>query len=1021
MSISAAYRSPEPDLLPPLMRNAAVDPAARQRIVSRATVLVAAMQKAAAAAGGLGQFLHEYRISTTEGVVLLCLAEAFLRIPDAETADRLIRDKLGPADWQAHLGQSPAFFVNASTLALTMTGRLLSRGETDGILKDMIARLGEPVIRRAVRVAMHLMGSQFVMGRTIKEGLKQAAAFEALGFRHSFDMLGEGAKTKADAALYLAHYRQAIATLSRAATRESPLDNPGLSVKLSALHPRCEPAQHNRVLHELGPILLSLCEAAKDARIGLTVDAEESERLELSLELFAQAARAPQLRGWDGLGLAVQAYQKRAPAVLDWLDALGGETGRRIFVRLVKGAYWDSEIKRSQERGLAGYPVFTRKAATDVSYLACARRMLEARHIYPAFATHNALTVATLLEWAGDRRDFEFQRLHGMGEGLYETLLAGDNRLSCRTYAPVGSHEDLLAYLVRRILENGANSSFVHGIQEADASVDQLLADPVAQIQAVQAQPHPKLPLPAALYGDGRRNSAGLDLSDRNVTDPLLADLATAWAKPWAAASLISGRDSVGSSAKLFDPAQSGRLVAEVRLADAAGAEHAVTTAAAAQPHWDAAGAQRRAGCLRRAADLLERRMHDFMAVAIREAGKTIPDAVAEVREAVDFLRYYALHAEADFAPVDLPGPTGEENRLFLAGRGVCACISPWNFPLAIFMGQVAAALAAGNTVVAKPAPQTPVMAYRAVRLLHEAGVPPDALHLLLGGPETGMAILSHPSVRCVAFTGSTATAKRISRQLAEGEGPIIPLIAETGGQNAMIVDSSALPEQVVNDLIVSAFQSAGQRCSAARVLFVQEDIADRVEKMLFGAMDELTLGDPGRLDTDIGPVIDGAAQQKLLAHVDRFRDRAAHRLTVPTDAGWFVPPAAIRLDNLSALDGEVFGPILHILRWQAGHLDRVVAAINGTGFGLTLGIHSRIGETVEQIRRQARVGNIYVNRSMIGAVVGAQPFGGEGLSGTGPKAGGPNYLRRFATERVVSTDTTSAGGNASLMAMDAV
>ncbi|MFC3673956.1 bifunctional proline dehydrogenase/L-glutamate gamma-semialdehyde dehydrogenase PutA [Ferrovibrio xuzhouensis] len=1021
MTISAAYRAPEPDLLLPLMRAAGVDPATRQRIVARAGMLVAAMQKAAATAGGLAQFLNEYRISTTEGVVLLCLAEAFLRIPDAETADRLIRDKLGPADWQAHLGQSSAFFVNASTLALTITGRLLSRGETDGILKDMVARLGEPVIRRAVRMAMHLMGGQFVMGRTIEEGLKHAAAFEARGFRHSFDMLGEGAKTAPDAARYLDHYRQAIAALGRHAKPGDLLGSPGLSVKLSALHPRYEPAQRDRVLRELGPVLVSLGVAARDAGIGLTVDAEESERLELSLELFALAARTPELRGWDGLGLAVQAYQKRAPAVLDGLEALGAETGRRIFVRLVKGAYWDSEIKRSQERGLAGYPVFTRKAATDVSYLACARRMLDAPHLYPAFATHNALTVATLLEWADERRDFEFQRLHGMGEGLYETLLAGDSRLSCRTYAPVGSHEELLAYLVRRILENGANSSFVHGIQEAHLSLDTLLADPVAQVAAMQAQPHPRIPLPAALYGTERRNSTGLDLSDDAVAAPLLAGLAAAWEKPWAAAALVDGRETGAAPVPLFDPAAPGRLVAEVRAATAGDAARAVDIAAAAQPGWDAAGAARRAACLRRAADLLDQRMTEFMAVAIREAGKTIPDAVAEVREAVDFLRYYALRAEADFAAVELPGPTGEENRLFLVGRGVCACISPWNFPLAIFIGQVAAALAAGNAVVAKPAPQTPVMGWHAVRLLHEAGVPVDVLHLLPGGPEVGAAILAHPLVRCVAFTGSTVTAKRINRQLAESDGPIIPLIAETGGQNAMIVDSSALPEQVVNDLIVSAFQSAGQRCSAARVLFVQEDIADRVENMLFGAMDELVLGDPGRLATDMGPVIDQAAQQRLLDHLERFSDRLAHRLAAPQESGWFVPPAAIRLDDLSALQGEVFGPVLHILRWQAGHLDRVIAAINGTGFGLTLGIHSRIGETVEQVRRQARVGNIYVNRSMIGAVVGVQPFGGEGLSGTGPKAGGPNYLRRFATERVVSTDTTSAGGNASLMAMEAV
>ena len=845
----------------------------------------------------------------------------------------------------------------------------------------------------------------------------RAAASEARGFRHSFDMLGEGARTAADATRYRVAYETAIAALGTRAQGKSLLAAPGISIKLSALHPRYEPAQHARVMRELLPVVQTLAEAACVQGIGFTIDAEEAERLELSLELFAALASAPSLAGWEGLGLAVQAYQKRALSVVQWLEQLGARCGRRIFVRLVKGAYWDSEIKRTQERGLVDYPVFTRKAATDVSYLACARELLRSPHLFPAFATHNALTVATILEWAGNARDFEFQRLHGMGGGLYEALLADDPTLACRTYAPVGRHDDLLAYLVRRLLENGANSSFVQQVQAADAPIAPLLMDPVDATIAVEAAPHPHIPLPRDLYGAGRINSAGIDLSDSTVVAPLMSALDAAWAKPWTASGLLDGVAVGEQVVTVIDPARTDRIIGAARCVTPADTARMVVSATAAQTAWNATPVGERAACLRRAADLLEARRVEFMALAIREAGKTIPDAVGEVREAVDFLRYYAGRAEADFQPLALPGPTGEANRLTLAGRGVFASISPWNFPLAIFIGQVGAALVAGNAVVAKPAPQTPLIAYHATCLLHEAGIPPAVLQLALGGTDVGQALVAHPAVRGAAFTGSTAAAKSIARALAASEGPIVPFIAETGGQNALIADSSALPEQVVADVLTSAFQSAGQRCSAARVLFVQEESADRMLGMLTGAMRELVVGDPASLSTDVGPVIDEAALRRLEAHVVAMGSRVLDRGTVPT-SGWFFPPTLIALDRLDTLQGEVFGPVLHVVRWRAGQLDSVIDVINATGYGLTLGLHSRIGASVARVCERARVGNIYVNRSLIGAVVGVQPFGGEGLSGTGPKAGGPNYLKRFATERVVSIDTTAAGGNASLMTM---
>ncbi len=1018
-AIAPLYRAPEPERLAALVPAASLTPAERAAVEARARVMLADLRKAGSD-GWVERFLQEYSLTTDEGVALLSLAEAYLRVPDVLTAAELVRDKLGRADWSAHAGQSGSVLVNSATLGL-----ILARGLMDdqaGALTRLVGRLGEPAILKAVAAAMQMMGEAFVLGRTIQEALKRADRGGAAAFRHSFDMLGEAARTMADADRYLAAYFDAVAAVGADAGGRGEMHaRDSVSVKLSAIHPRYETAQDAACTPELIARTIRLAEAARDQGIGLTIDAEEAERLEMSLDIIAAVARAPSLAGWDGLGMAVQAYQRRAPAVIAWADALGRETGRRLTVRLVKGAYWDSEIKRGQERGLPDYPVFTRKAATDVSYLACARAMLDAPGIYPAFATHNALTVATILGWAGPRKDFEFQRLHGMGGGLYERLMA-ESGVAARVYAPVGGYRDLLAYLVRRLLENGANTSFVHQIADETISDEELLADPVSIVQAAGLQPHSRIANPMDLYAPERRNSAGLDLTDRAVLDGLVAEMEKTWATPQTAAPLIGGKAVTGAPKPVTDPADTGRVVGAVVEATPADVTRAIDRAVAAQGAWAATPVAERAACLDRMADLMERDHVRLMALAVREAGKTIPDALGEVREAVDFCRYYAARARETFLPVTLPGPTGEKNELTLHGRGVFACVSPWNFPLAIFLGQVTAALVAGNAVVAKPAPQTPLIAHAAVQLLLEAGVPADVIALTPGGPDVGQALTADPRVMGVCFTGSTATARRIARTLLEDERrPLVPLIAETGGLNAMIVDSTALPEQVVADVIVSAFQSAGQRCSALRLLCVQEDVADKVLEMLKGAMDLLTLGDPGRPDTDIGPVIDAQARDGLMAWIAANGAKVLHQLPLPAglEAGTFVSPTVIRLDRVEDLTREVFGPVLHVVTWKAGGLDDLMARINASGYGLTMGLHSRIGETADRVRAAAKVGNLYVNRSMIGAVVGVQPFGGEGLSGTGPKAGGPHYLARFAVERTVSTDTTSAGGNATLLSLE--
>jgi RHH-type proline utilization regulon transcriptional repressor/proline dehydrogenase/delta 1-pyrroline-5-carboxylate dehydrogenase len=997
-AIGRAYRADEAETVAALRARVRLPPAQRRRIAERALDLARRIRAKAQESAGAEAFLRRFALSTREGVVLMCLAEALLRIPDADTADALIRDKLAGTQWDAADEAEGGLLLNAATWGLMLTGTLAAWRDEPGdepatLLRRLVARAGEPVVRTAIRQAMKIMAEQFIVGETIDAAIERAAEREALGYRFSYDMLGEAARTARDAQRYLAAYDAAIDAVGRAAAPDAPVEaRSGVSIKLSALHPRFEVAQHARVAAELAPRLAALARRAAAAGIPITIDAEETERLELTLELFAGLARDPRLAGWNGLGLAVQAYQRRAIHVCDWIVALAATTGRRLMVRLVKGAYWDSEIKAAQVLGLDDYPVFTRKAATDVSYIACAQALLAAGpRLFPQFATHNSHTIAAVLECAAGRREFEFQKLQGMGDALYDTLVP-EQGLPCRVYAPVGGHRDLLAYLVRRLLENGANSSFVHQVGDPEVPLERLVADPLDSLPRPYV-PHARVSRPCDLL-PGRRNSRGLDLSDRAVLDRLVARIAA------------DGQHTVGT----------------ITDASAAELDAAVRSAAATWRDWDATPAEERARCLERAADTLEARMDELVSLCVREAGKTLPDAVAEVREAVDFCRYYAARGRVAFGtPLELPGPTGESNRLELAGRGVFACISPWNFPLAIFTGQVTAALMAGNAVVAKPAEQTPLIGARAVAILHEAGVPRDVLRLVTGtGEAVGAPLVRHPSIAGVVFTGSYETACAINRALAARDGPIIPLIAETGGINALIADSSALPEQVVADTIASAFQSAGQRCSAARLLLVQEDAAPRILDMLAGAMAELVVGDPARPETDIGPVIDDDAKRALDAHVAHLRRSArliAAALLPAATRGTFVAPVAFDVALEDLPQHEVFGPVLHVVRWRADELERVLDAVAATGFGLTLGIHSRIERFVERVRARLHVGNTYVNRNMIGAVVGVQPFGGEGLSGTGPKAGGPHYLPRFAVERTVTVNTAAAGGNAALLA----
>ncbi len=1027
-----AYRQEENACVAQRMAQAAPVTACHDEASALAQTLIEGARKRKAS--GIDAFLQQFGLDTEEGIALMCLAEALLRVPDASTADMLIRDKIGEIEWGDHLGASSSTFVNAATFSLMLTGEVLEQPEhhqrgMGATLKRTVGRLGEPVIRKATLQAMRILGGQFVFGRNMEEALKRAAPERRQGLTHSFDMLGEAAMTFGDAARYRLAYEQAIDRLASEAG--SGIERaPGISVKLSALYPKYD-FLHAEAAHDaLVPIIRELALKARAADIHFTIDAEEAERLELSMTIIETLAADDAIfeGGWAGFGLAIQAYQKRATPLCDWVVKLARRYDRRFMVRLVKGAYWDTEIKLSQVGGYRDYPVFTRKVATDVSYLACATRLMAAPDaIYPAFATHNAYTVGAIkaLSARGDMADsFEFQRLHGMGEDIYDALAAHERNdtTPVRIYAPVGNHKDLLAYLVRRLLENGANSSFVNRMADAQVAAADLATDPIEDIRGLDPYRNPAIPLPTDIFAD-RSNSAGIDLADPVVREPLMAELARLETRHWQAEPTfrMAQLDGEAEIAPINKPHDLTSEVGTRRDSLPQEVERAIGLAADIQPGWNALGGEKRAVLLEAAADLFEEHGAQFLSLCQREAGKTLVDAVLELREAVDFLRYYAAEARSKFArPLILPGPTGEENRLTLTGRGVFATISPWNFPLAIFIGPAAAALAAGNAVVAKPAEQTPLIAALAVRLCHEAGIPKEVLQLLPGAGDVGEYITADPRLAGVAFTGSADTARAINRALAARDGPIATFIAETGGQNAMIADSSALPEQVTRDVVASAFQSAGQRCSALRMLYIQDDVYDEVLTMIRGAFDALVIGDPEKLSTDVGPVIDPDAKAALERHVARRekRGRTVWRRDLPHGiAGCFVAPTIIEMDSILDLRRENFGPVLHVARFRAEELERVIEDINATGYGLTLGLHSRIEATRRLVEARAKVGNFYVNRNQIGAVVESQPFGGEGLSGTGPKAGGPHYVVRFATERVSCIDTTAAGGNATLLA----
>ncbi len=1029
-TFTADYAPDETQLVEALLERNQFSEELEARIKKRAERFVAGIRdkSVAGGGGGLEEFMQEYSLSTKEGLALMVLAEALLRVPDAGTQNRLIEEKLSDGDWD-ELDGDESWLIQAASWGIGMSSWVMQPGETPAaMLKKMTKRLGMPVIRTGTRQAMQFLGHHFVLGQTIGEGLRRAHKERAKGFRFSFDMLGEGARTSADADKYYKAYEEALAAIGEdARSRNTSLpDRPGLSVKLSAIHPRYELRKQERVMAELVPKLLKLAQQAKEYDLNFTVDAEEADRLELSLLVFEAVASDKSLAGWDGFGLAIQAYQKRAPQVIEWVDALSQKLRRRFMVRLVKGAYWDTEIKRAQERGLEGFPVFTKKAATDLCYLDCARKLLDARpRLFPQFATHNAHTLASILEMAGDTEGYEFQRLHGMGEALYNLEMTIEG-VPARIYAPVGGYKDLLAYLVRRLLENSANSSFVAQVADEKVSMDELLRSPQDELSELiyrEGTARQKLiRLPAEMFDD-RANSQGAEFGYK----PHLEALSSATGQSVAGlsvASIVKGTPLFSADAEsheISNPA-TGMSLGSAASLGAEQVDKVFEAARTAFPGWAATSAQERADILRRLADLLEQNRDRFLSLLAAEAGKTMDDGLAEIREAVDFCHYYAVEAELLFNsnPV-LPGPVGEANRRYVTPRGPFVCISPWNFPLAIFLGQITAALACGNTVVAKPAEQTPLVAHAAICLLKEAGLPDGVCNLAIGDGAVGRKLVEHPSVAGVVFTGSTATARHINRSLAEKDGPIVPLIAETGGINAMIVDSTALPEQVADDVVMSAFRSAGQRCSALRLLFLQEDVADHMLEMIIGAAKELRLGDPAFIGTDVGPVIDAEAQANLNTHIAEMKDRA--RLVwsgeVPAGAaGSFVPPHIFELSSFTDLQSEAFGPILHVCRWRAGDLDKVISAINSTGYGLTFGLHSRLETLADYVVPRIHAGNIYINRNTIGAIVGVQPFGGMGLSGTGPKAGGPLYLTRFLEEKTVSNNTTAAGGNASLIAM---
>jgi RHH-type proline utilization regulon transcriptional repressor/proline dehydrogenase/delta 1-pyrroline-5-carboxylate dehydrogenase len=1020
---AAPYAPPDEDLAAAFLTGTARDPAAERRIDARARALVEAIRAKAGGLGGIEDFLHAYSLSTKEGLALMVLAEALLRVPDTTTADRLIEDKLAAGRWFDGDVKSTALLVSASAWTLGIAAKIIHPGETPETILDAIGRrLGLPALRTATRQAMRLIGSHFVLGQTIDEALTRARGHAE--FRYSFDMLGEGARTAADAQKYFDAYASAIAAIGAHAGNAVPPARPGISVKLTALHPRFEAISRARVLDELPPRVIELARMAKAHELGFTIDAEEADRLELSLEVIAAVLADPSLRGFEGFGLAVQAYQKRAQAVINWVEEVAAAFGSRLTVRLVKGAYWDTEIKRAQERGLPDYPVFTRKAMTDLCYMACVRKLLAVRgNIFPQFATHNALTVSSVIEDAGGVDGYEFQRLHGMGEALYDALLAELPDAVCRVYAPVGGHRDLLAYLVRRLLENGANSSFVSVAADPSVPIEEILRRPQSFIAEPRDARNAKIPLPRDLYQPERINSQGAEFGDRASLDALIAESRIGAGESAQAAPLIDGVALPGIERAVCSPID-GHTVGTVREGDDAIVRTAMAAAADGFPAWAATPTDERAAALTRAGDLLQADRGALIALLQNEGGKTLDDALAEVREAIDYCRYYAAQSRIALAPQAMPGPTGESNVLRYRGRGSFVCISPWNFPLAIFLGQITAALAAGNSVVAKPAEQTPLIAARAVALLHRAGVPATALHLVPGDGKVGASLIADARVAGIAFTGSTEVGRLINRALAAKDAPIVPLIAETGGVNAMIVDATALPEQVIDDVVTSALRSAGQRCSALRLLCLQDDIAKPVTEMLIGAVRELKVGDPREIATHVGPVIDTDAKQKLdgwIAEKERageLRYRFDGDETLPA-GGTYVTPAIVELDRARDLKEEVFGPALHIVRWHADELDALLDNIASNGTALTLGVHTRIDSVAERIAARLPHGNVYINRSMIGAVVGTQPFGGTLLSGTGPKAGGPNYLRRFTTEQTVTVNTAAAGGNAGLLAQE--
>ncbi|KEI73150.1 bifunctional proline dehydrogenase/L-glutamate gamma-semialdehyde dehydrogenase PutA [Endozoicomonas elysicola] len=1011
-------------------------------IASRASRMIEKVRESDDGIHMIDALLLQYSLDTREGILLMCLAEALMRIPDNRTADALIRDKLSVADWKKHLSQSDSLLVNASTWGLLLTGKVVNLeagedGSAGGVIGKLVNRMGEPVIRQAVNQAMKIMGRHFVLGRTISEALKNGLKQRDKGYTYSFDMLGESALTMEDARRYHDEYLAAIRAVASEPDHKSS-SRAGISIKLSALHPRYEVSQKDRVFQELVPALLDLVREARAGNVAINMDAEEQDRHELFLEVFERVYRHPDCRGWGGLGLVIQAYGKRALPSLCWLSALAREQGDRIPVRLVKGAYWDSEIKLCQQQGLPGYPVYTRKEATDVAYLVCAKFLLSEpvrATLYPQFASHNAHTVASILtmaEQAGldnkNTDDFEFQRLHGMGDALYNLVLDNHGH-PVRIYAPVGSHKDLLPYLVRRLLENGANSSFVHRLVDAKTPIASLVQHPVETLKSRVCFQNDQIPLPPDIYGQKRKNSLGVNVDIESQWQTFQQKVQGFMEYDWHQGPWVDGHLAQTSEvSEVSCPYDRSQLAGHLRWSDDAQVDTAAGVAVAAFYKWNATPAEERAQCLERLADLLEDNREELVALCHREAGKTLHDAIDEVREAVDFCRYYANQARERFSsstmmPEPTGGPTGESNELRLSGRGVFLCISPWNFPLAIFLGQVTAALAAGNTVIAKPAEQTGLIAGRAVELMLQAGIPGGVIQLLPGaGAKVGHQLVTDTRIAGVVFTGSTETARVINLALANRPGPIVPLIAETGGQNAMIVDSTALPEQVVKDVILSAFGSAGQRCSALRVLYVQKDIADRVISLLQGAMQELSIGNPSLHSTDIGPVIDEKARQSLQSHIERMKKEAKLlfecELPAACSNGSFVAPVAFEIDHIGQLEKEHFGPVLHVIRYDAQALPEVIDQINSTGYGLTLGIHSRNEVTATYIEERVKVGNIYINRNQTGAVVGVQPFGGQGLSGTGPKAGGPNYLLRFATEQTVSINTTAVGGNATLLSL---